>query len=105
MFEKTPDDAYDADVFRQAGDAGAQAASVANEEVDPYPRHGSAVERLDDFSVFECVHLELYVSSTLFGMYCALAFDPRKQGRLEKAGSRGELLIVALGHETRCQVV
>ena len=57
VFKKTPDDGANADVFRLAGHAWAQAAESANDQVDRHARLGGFAQRLDDLRVFELIHL------------------------------------------------
>jgi hypothetical protein len=55
MFQETVHDASDLDVFAKSGDAGAEAADPAYEELDGDSFLGAGVQRLDDLRVDEGV--------------------------------------------------
>ncbi len=57
VFEESPDDRADGDVFAHVGDSWAQAAEPADDQVDLDACVGSLVEGFDDLAVFHRVHL------------------------------------------------
>ena len=57
VLQEAADDALDADVLGQAGDARPQAADAAHDEVDLHAGLARLVERIDDLRVDERVHL------------------------------------------------
>ena len=57
VLEEAADDRLDADVLRQAGNAGPQAADAAHDEVDLDAGRAGVVERVDDLRIDERVQL------------------------------------------------
>src|ERR1041384_6006413 len=57
MFEEAPDDAQDVDAFGESGNAGAQSADAAHDEIDADARLRCFVKRADDADVGQAVDL------------------------------------------------
>ena len=83
------------DVVRQAGQAGAQAAGVAHDQLDLHARLRGAIERLDDVGVLERVHLEADQARLLGRVAGDLALDPLEQPLLQALGRDQELAVLA----------
>ena len=56
MLEETANDRADANIFGESGNAGAQAAESANDQIDGNSRLRCVDQRIDDVGVFELVH-------------------------------------------------
>ena len=56
MFEETPNDRADANIFGEPRNAGPQATESANDQIDGDSRLRCVDQRIDDVGVFELVH-------------------------------------------------
>ena len=105
MLQKAADDADDADVLRQAGDAGAEPAGIPHEQIDLHPCHGGAIERLDHVAVLKGVHLELDEPAALFPLHLDFPLNPLQQPLFQHPGRRHQFGVIAFVHEAGGQVV
>ena len=58
MFQEAADDALDADIVRQAGHAGPQAADAAHHQFDPHAGLAGAIERVDHVRIDQRIELD-----------------------------------------------
>ena len=100
VFQKAPNDAKDANVFAQAGNAGAQATDAANDEIDLDACLGGFVENGNNLGIDEGVHFSNDSSFRAALLMGALAIDfPADEGNEAIAHvdrSQQQFAIVAL---------
>jgi len=85
VLEKAVHDAADADVFTEAGDAGAEAADASDDHVDGDTFLGGGVKGVDDLLVDERVHFDENAGLAAGAEVGALAVD-----HLDEAGGKIE---------------
>ena len=96
MFQKTADDGYDPDIFRQTRDARAKTAGIADDHFNLYPGLRGLVEGLDDVGVLQRVGLETDQARRIVAVEFDFALDVVQQRLLQDLGRRKNLLVIAL---------
>ena len=92
MLQEPADDALDADIVGHAGDAGAQAANAAHDQIDLHPGLGSAIERVDNRPVDQRVQLGPDLRRLSGPGVGDFGLDMAQQGLAQVDRRHGELL-------------
>src|SRR5579875_1125861 len=75
MFQEASDYARDPDIVAYAGDARAQAADAAHDQVNAHTRLRSAIQQVDYLRINQRIHFENQVSIAMLLLDVHLAFD------------------------------
>src|SRR6266849_6244373 len=107
VLEKTSDDAHDADVLGEPGEARPQTACIAYDEVDLHAGACGTIKSARDVSVLEGVYFELNqaAANRVPRLQAHLALDSIEQSLLEKSRRGQELAVFAPGPVTGSQEI
>src|SRR3954468_9087405 len=101
MLEEAADDADDANAVAHVLNPWAQAANTANDQVDLHPRLGRAIQRVDNLSVDERVHLADDARRSALAGVIRFSLDQLDEPRSHVQGRDHELPIQLLARVTR----
>ncbi len=80
MFEKSPDDTDDSDIFGDAGQARTKPAGVTHDQVDLHTLLGGRVESPNNVRVLQRVGLQLEIAVSMASLVPRFAVNHLKQG-------------------------